>query len=484
MKAGAIVSGGFFVPARLVGRLSEMAGAPAAFVEAPSGFGKTTAVREFLRARGARALWHTCLGEPAARSWGAVCRMLSEFAPEAAASLAALVLPTRENLADAAAIVRGIAPEHEVFIVVDNYQLFRSELRREIMEVFSMHGGGLHMVFISQPLDFSSDVLGWGHILRVTAKDFLFDRESTAELCRLCSAGMDDEGVDYVQRLSGGWVAAIRLQADNYRDCGEFARGARFYDDGGAAGTASGPACRARREGIAFEESLRRLFRFGRFFPYARADAPLSARAARRFAAGFQEDGAHASYFYGADRDTIAFFAVVCDGCPADVLTEHHSVLPLLAYQFFKNGMTHVFSRLLSVMRSLAGEGSPLYGTELRRLRGEYELILSFLAYNDIAEMSAHHRRAGGSAAFRRLFKLYSYLDVARAVAAVSVLAREGRAGRISARDGRVRAYLRRDHRRAGERRRFADARGRPAEPRGRRGGGGFLPARAVRGEA
>ena len=63
MKAGAIVSGGFFVPARLVGRLSEMAGAPAAFVEAPSGFGKTTAVREFLRARGARALWHTCLGE-------------------------------------------------------------------------------------------------------------------------------------------------------------------------------------------------------------------------------------------------------------------------------------------------------------------------------------------------------------------------------------------------------------------------------------
>ena len=182
MKAGAIVSGGFFVPARLVGRLSEMAGAPAAFVEAPSGFGKTTAVREFLRARGARALWHTCLGEPAARSWGALCRMLSEFAPEAAASLAALVLPTRENLADATAIVRGIAPEHEVFIVVDNYQLFSSELRREIMEVFSMHGGGLHMVFISQPLDFSSDVLGWGHILRVTAKDFLFDRESTAEL--------------------------------------------------------------------------------------------------------------------------------------------------------------------------------------------------------------------------------------------------------------------------------------------------------------
>ena len=160
MKAGAIVSGGFFVPARLVGRLSEMAGAPAAFVEAPSGFGKTTAVREFLRARGARALWHSCLGEPAARSWGALCRMLSEFAPEAAASLAALVMPTRENLADAAAIVRGIAPEHEVFIVVDNYQLFRSELRRESMEVFSMHGGGLHMVFISQPLDFSSDVLG------------------------------------------------------------------------------------------------------------------------------------------------------------------------------------------------------------------------------------------------------------------------------------------------------------------------------------
>lgn len=447
MKAGAIVSGGFFVPAQLVGRLSGMAGAPAAFVEAPSGFGKTTAVREFLRARGARALWHTCLGEPAARSWGALCRMLSEFAPEAAASLAALVLPTRENLADAAAIVRGIAPEHEVFIVVDNYQLFRSELRREIMEVFSMHGGGLHMVFISQPLDFSSDVLGWGHILRVTAKDFLFDRESTAELCRLCSAGMDDEGVDYVQRLSGGWVAAIRLQADNYRDCGEFARYEeisqlidaavwRRLNNAGRAFMMTA-ALPGRLPDRLVGHGVRELLLKNPFVVYSASDgffhmhelmrrflrarldvsppdfrrtaltraAALCAEEGELFEAArlYADAGDYKavfslpftnSYFYGADRDTIAFFAIVCDGCPADVLTEHHAVLPLLAYQFFKNGMTHVFSRLLSVMRSLAGEGSPLSGTELRRLRGEYELILSFLAYNDIAEMSAHHRRA------------------------------------------------------------------------------------------
>ena len=222
--------------------------------------------------------------------------------------------------------MRGIAPEQEVFIVVDNYQLFRSELRREIMEVFSMHGGGLHMVFISQPLDFSSDVLGWGHILRVTAKDFLFDRESTAELCRLCSAGMDDEGVDYVQRLSGGWVAAIRLQADNYRDCGEFARYeeiSQLIDAGAGRAFMMTAALPGRLPDRLVGHGVRELLLKNPFVVYSAsdgffhmhelmrrflrarldasppdfrrtADAPLSARAARRFAAGFQEDGAHA----------------------------------------------------------------------------------------------------------------------------------------------------------------------------------------------
>lgn len=56
-----------FFPDRLRKQLNQIPHHPATIVEAPSGFGKTTAVSQYLKENlpeGVMQLWFTCLGEP------------------------------------------------------------------------------------------------------------------------------------------------------------------------------------------------------------------------------------------------------------------------------------------------------------------------------------------------------------------------------------------------------------------------------------
>ena len=77
---------------------------PLTVVEAPSGFGKITAVREYLHNEPPDAVcaWHTCLGEPSAVAWGEMKRhsvstsRIAQATPELAA-VADLILSHHER---------------------------------------------------------------------------------------------------------------------------------------------------------------------------------------------------------------------------------------------------------------------------------------------------------------------------------------------------------------------------------------------------
>jgi LuxR family maltose regulon positive regulatory protein len=90
-------SGFYYFPDRLRARLDRIPKHPMTVVEAPSGFGKTTAVREYLKKRrqaGARENWHTCLGEAPSRAWEGICGLFGGVDLDTAARLKELGPPT------------------------------------------------------------------------------------------------------------------------------------------------------------------------------------------------------------------------------------------------------------------------------------------------------------------------------------------------------------------------------------------------------
>ncbi len=224
-------AGRYYFPVRLKKRLAMIPRYPVTVVEAPSGFGKTTAVREYLRKHSpskACVRWYTCLGEPPRKAWEGICRLF-DGCGELARRLAELFPPAMENLPDIAALMREQACrgcEAESFLVIDNYQLFENEIPAELIHALSVHAcEKRHVIVVTQPLPphkKREETVHNANIHRLTARDFYFDEESTAGFCRLRRIKLSSEEVGTLHSLCGGWISALRLQADNYRETGTF----------------------------------------------------------------------------------------------------------------------------------------------------------------------------------------------------------------------------------------------------------------------
>jgi LuxR family maltose regulon positive regulatory protein len=112
----------------------------------------------------------------------------------------------------------------ETYIVVDNYQLLKSDILQELMSIFSMHGSpNLHMIFITQHLGIKTQITFHNtYIHTIESSAFFFDKDSTASLFKMEGIRLNDDELNSVYTSTEGWISALRLQISNYRQTGSF----------------------------------------------------------------------------------------------------------------------------------------------------------------------------------------------------------------------------------------------------------------------
>ncbi|MDX9871220.1 MAG: LuxR C-terminal-related transcriptional regulator [Clostridia bacterium] len=200
---------------------------PVTVVEAPSGFGKTTAVREYLRENLSSEdceYWYTCLGEPSAVAWRGVCELFANINGEMAENLKSLGMPTMDTLMYLLTAFRELRCTAETYLVIDNYHLLDCGVPRELFSVFGLHGcPHLHIIFITQQLGATQQfTLPSADIHTIDSSAFFFDREGVAALFRMEGIRLSAEEVEKVFISTEGWVSALRLQIINYEENGTF----------------------------------------------------------------------------------------------------------------------------------------------------------------------------------------------------------------------------------------------------------------------
>ncbi len=223
----------YYFPEKLKRQLALIPYSPVTIVEAPSGFGKTTAIREFLKSIGAeevREYWYTCFGEPTAAAWHSICELIANVNEKAAARLEGLGVPTINNLMSIAGILRGSECLQETYLVIDNYQLVHCGIHRELISAFSMHGGSsLHIIFITQQLKSRTQItFNNSNLHTIGANAFNFDKDCINRLFQVEGLLLSEEELDTVYRNTEGWVSAVRLQILNYIETGAFHRNVRM----------------------------------------------------------------------------------------------------------------------------------------------------------------------------------------------------------------------------------------------------------------
>lgn len=454
----------YYFSDRLKRQLDQIPNHPLTIVEAPSGFGKTTAVREYLKENlpsGAQEYWYTCLGEPVSVAWKGICELFSNANREIALNLEKLEMPTMDTLMYMMVLLRDCTCRYETYLVIDNYQLFLCDVPRELVSVFSMHGdSNLHIIFITQQLGSRQQfTIHNADIHTIGSSAFFFDKEGTAALFRMEGIRLSQEELNRVFKSTEGWVSALRLQILNYEEHGSFdptadiehlVEGAiwnrltpeekEFLLSVSIMDSFTGRQAAIMMNREVLPEAIENLLKsndFIRYFPdrslytmhsilqdylrnrfYHHQSEEFQKRMLRlagKSLAAVSQYFAAAQFFFKVgdfdamlclpfdggylanqrERRLMEFVVEMAGTCPEEALCRYPFVLLIFAYPMLFERQMETFEKLCRMI-ALSIEKNPanLSPDELRRLEGEYILLTSFTAYNDIRKMSEGRRAA------------------------------------------------------------------------------------------
>lgn len=135
---------------RLRRKLDGLRFAPATVVEAPSGYGKTTAIRDFLTAAlppSAPVYWFTATDELPAAGFRRLCREIDKIDSRAGDRLLKIELPAAATVGEACDALRCLQCRNETYLVIDNFQFLSDALPFSFTTSLLAHGGArLHVI--------------------------------------------------------------------------------------------------------------------------------------------------------------------------------------------------------------------------------------------------------------------------------------------------------------------------------------------------
>lgn len=215
-----------------MGKLTQMRFAPATVIEAPSGYGKTTAVRDYLETgvpQGAPVYWFTATNEAPAASFRRLCREIERIDSHAGERLLRIELPSAATTGEAIDALRSIRCMHDTYLVLDDFQCLDGVLSPAVVAALLEHGSeGLHVIVVTQTLKRSMLAAITSHgFLHIGATDLRLSVEDIQRYYALADVHITQKEAENVERYTQGWIIAVYLQLCAYRDTG------RFFDASG-----------------------------------------------------------------------------------------------------------------------------------------------------------------------------------------------------------------------------------------------------------
>ncbi len=195
-------------------------------INAPAGFGKTAAVREYSHGSDDKFYWINVSGSLKEIFWSDLCEILESIDAEAGRKLRKLGYPQSEkNLAELRPVIKRINVEYPVFIVIGNFHLIADVFFEPfISSVADVLPENLHVIFTIQESVHHGmvDLSESDSILYITKEDMKLSKKDIIEYFRLHNLKLSGEDAAKLYDYSEGWLSAIYLQMINYAENGSF----------------------------------------------------------------------------------------------------------------------------------------------------------------------------------------------------------------------------------------------------------------------
>lgn len=189
---------------------------PLTVIEAPIGYGKTTAVREFLAAKQAAALWLSFLSSDTdALFWDRLAEGIAKYDWSVGSRLKNLGYPAdAPQVAVVLAILRELDYADNKVIVLDDYHLMHNGNMGELLRLAAMEEFQyLHMVVITRDtsnLDLA-ELTAKGLCMILPQQILRFTTQEIISYCSFMGFAITEEECASIEEYTGGWISLIYL---------------------------------------------------------------------------------------------------------------------------------------------------------------------------------------------------------------------------------------------------------------------------------
>lgn len=215
-----------YFPAKTLDAMKKISGFPLTIVEAPTGYGKTTAVREYLKDTDVKSAWVWIHDSSITVFWKCFCRSFYEIAPEKAQILEELGFPedsvSRQMTLD---LIRSMDFPQDWVLVMDDYHTAASQELDRYIEFLVRNGiPNFHFVLIVRYINLDSidELKLKQHLLHITKEELEFSPQDIRSYYRLCGVSLRDSDIQKLYDLTEGWISALYLLMLGYIERGNF----------------------------------------------------------------------------------------------------------------------------------------------------------------------------------------------------------------------------------------------------------------------
>ncbi len=190
---------------------------PLTIVEAPMGYGKTTAVRSFLKSEKKNVLWVTFLnsGESASFFWDKLVSQIARLNENTSSKLRSLGFPTdTPQVEKILSLLNNLFLRDKVVLVIDDFHLspdpgVNKLLYRIIFEKIE----NLHIVLITRDttnIDFT-EMFSKGLCYVISQQVLKFSDHEIKEYCRIMNSSISAGDITKITEYTDGWISLIYM---------------------------------------------------------------------------------------------------------------------------------------------------------------------------------------------------------------------------------------------------------------------------------
>lgn len=426
-------------------------------IEAPMGYGKTTVIMEYLKNSEAKVLWQRVEDDSINGFWNNFAEKFKEFGEDTYKSLKKLTCPD-DSVArmEALKIIEKIDFLQPTVLVIDDYHIVNNPIVDDFIYFLIMNEiENFHIIITARFVEFDKleELKLKGYVHHITKEYFEFTPKEIVKYYKACGISLKDIEAEKLYNFTEGWISALYLLMINFVAEGKFNVTKDIYKLIESAiylplsekskeflisicifssFTYEQAVYMWQREDI--EEILTEIINKNAFIKYhsktktyqvhnlftnylkeilktKNIEKELFYRAGRWFlrlkdyntaihyfylSGKFEEmlstlEKSRASNIYFDNKDQmIKYF----EECPENIRSKHHFAVLIYAITLFSFNEMELFGKTCSEFISNVQKDESLDDYSRNNLLGDFELLISFTKYNDINEMSVHHKKA------------------------------------------------------------------------------------------